>query len=130
MLNYNRNYFYKDPLKDANNNLSLNFRTLFSSYSKYHFEISIASKYNSIYYCNKDLLKPTPNPNPHPEAKMIGGVDQDILNCLIYKRILQKKLNSNFPIYAFNWRAIRMDNYYLLKNKELVEYLDNSENTK
>ncbi len=82
------------------------------------------------YSKNKDLLKPTPNPNPHPEAKMNGCVDQDILNCLIYRRILQKKINKNFPIYGFNWRSIRMDNYYSLRNEELISYLDNSKNLK
>lgn len=58
--NHNRNiYFYQTPIKDKNNNrLTINSKNLFSSYSKYSFDIMIASIYNSIYYCHKDLTKP------------------------------------------------------------------------
>jgi hypothetical protein len=59
--NHNRNiYFYQTPIKDISNDnrLSINFKKLFSSYSKYNFDIKIASIYNSIYYCHKDLSKP------------------------------------------------------------------------
>ena len=56
--NINRIYFYKDPIIDKNNNPSLNFNNLFSSFSKYKFDTRIASIYNSIYYCYKDLFKP------------------------------------------------------------------------
>ena len=52
-------YFYKTPIEDKNNNrLTINSKNLFSSYSKYSFDIMIASIYNSIYYCHKDLTKP------------------------------------------------------------------------
>jgi len=75
-------------------------------------------------YCkNKDLLKPTPNPNIHPETRIPGCVDQDIINCLIYKRILQGKLNPYFPQWGFNWRSIRLDNYFTLRNEQLISYL-------
>jgi hypothetical protein len=55
---YNKTYFYKNPIKDKNTNLSLNFTKLFSSYSKYSLDPHVGSIYNSIYYCCKDLLKP------------------------------------------------------------------------
>lgn len=83
-----------------------------------------------IKFCeNKDLLKNTPNPNPDPESKMIGCQEQDIMNCLIYRLILDKKLKPEFPIYSFNWRSIRMDNYYTLKNERLINYLNDPKNS-
>jgi hypothetical protein len=51
-------YFYKDPIVDANNNRALDSKKIFSSYSKYSSNLSIASIYNSIYYCHKSSLKP------------------------------------------------------------------------
>jgi len=77
-------------------------------------------------YCkNKDLLRSTPNPNPHPESKLSGCQEQDVLNCLIYKRILEGKLPKNFPIYGFYWRTIKWDQSYILENTELINYLNN-----
>jgi hypothetical protein len=78
---------------------------------------------------NKDLLKITPNPNPHPDLKM-SCQEQDVLNCVIYKQILDGKIPPEFPIYSFNWRSIRMSNYFSLKNTELINYLSNSKNLK
>ena len=81
-----------------------------------------------IKFCeNKELLKSSPNPNPDPESKMIGCQEQDVMNCLIYRLILDGKLRPEFPIYSFNWRTIRMDNYYLLKNEQIINYLNHSE---
>jgi hypothetical protein len=54
---HNKTYFYKCPTQNKNNKPSLDFRNLFSSYLKYSFDTRVASSYNSIYYCYKDLLK-------------------------------------------------------------------------
>jgi hypothetical protein len=53
-----RTFFYKRPTENANNKRSLNFTNLFGSYSKYRIKDVIASIYNSIYYCRKDLSIP------------------------------------------------------------------------
>ena len=53
-----RFYFYKEPIKDKNNNSSLIFKPLFSPYANFDVSINIASVYNSIYYCHKDCTKP------------------------------------------------------------------------
>ena len=47
----NRTYFYKSPNEEENNNCSLYFSKLFSSYSKFNSSMNIKSSYNSIYYC-------------------------------------------------------------------------------
>ena len=49
-IKYKNTYFYKHPIKDKNNNHLLDFNKLFMSYSKYSFNIKIASIFNSIYY--------------------------------------------------------------------------------
>ena len=54
----NSTYFYKQPKQGKNNNPSLNFTNLFSSYSKYKFDGRIPSTYNSIYCCHKNALEP------------------------------------------------------------------------
>jgi hypothetical protein len=58
---------------------------------------------------NKSLLMKSPNPNPHPDFKWSCG-DQDVLNCLVYKYILEGKLPPTFPIYSFLYRIIRLEN--------------------
>ena len=73
---------------------------------------------------NKDLLKVTPNPNPHPEAKLRGCQEQDIFNCLIYKRILNGELKPDFPKYNFHWRTLRMENRYIQNNTSIIDYMN------
>jgi len=73
---------------------------------------------------NKDLLKVSPNPKPHLESKLRGCQEQDILNCIIYKRILSRELNPNFPIYNFNWRTLRLDYSYVQSNNAIIDYLN------
>lgn len=57
----------------------------------------------------KDLLMKTPNTNPHPDLKWSCG-DQDVLNCLIYRYILDRKFHPEFPLYSFLYRIIRTEN--------------------
>jgi len=57
----------------------------------------------------KDLVSKTPNPYPHPDFKWSCG-DQDILNCLVYRYILDRKFPPTFPIYSFLYRIIRIEN--------------------
>jgi hypothetical protein len=49
-------YFYKNPVKKENREV-LNFIPLFSSY-KYNASMNIASRFNCIYYCFKDIKQP------------------------------------------------------------------------
>lgn len=58
---------------------------------------------------DKTLLAKTPNSNPDPCFKWSCG-DQDVLNCLVYKYILEGKLNPKFPIYSFMYRVLRFEN--------------------
>jgi hypothetical protein len=58
---------------------------------------------------DKSLISKSPNPSPHVDFKWSCG-DQDVLNCLIYKYILDGKLPSTFPIYSFLYRVIRFEN--------------------
>lgn len=58
---------------------------------------------------DKSLISKSPNPTPHPDFKWSCG-DQDVLNCLIYKYILDGKLLPTFPIYSFLYRVIRFEN--------------------
>jgi hypothetical protein len=55
---HSKTYFYTNSIQNKNNNPSLNFTKLFSSYSKYMRDMLAPSSYNSIYYCHKNLLKP------------------------------------------------------------------------
>jgi hypothetical protein len=56
---YNKKiYFFNESIKNENDNYTLDFRQLFSSYTKYNSSINIPSWYNSIYYCNKGSIKP------------------------------------------------------------------------
>ena len=59
-IKYKKTYFYKHPIKDKNNNLSLDFSKLFNSYSKYNYNITIESIFNSIYYTltSEESVKP------------------------------------------------------------------------
>jgi hypothetical protein len=58
---------------------------------------------------DKTLVAKSPDPNPDPDFKWSCG-DQDVLNCLIYKYILEGKLNTSFPLYSFVYRVIRFEN--------------------
>ena len=58
---------------------------------------------------DKTLISKSPDPNPDPEFKWSCG-DQDVLNCLIYRYILDGKLNPSFPLYSFLYRVIRFEN--------------------
>jgi hypothetical protein len=61
-------------------------------------------------YCkDKKLISKTPIGNPDPDFKWSCG-DQDILNCLIYRYILDGKLNGSFPKFSFLYRIIRLEN--------------------
>jgi hypothetical protein len=90
---------------------------------------------------DKKLLAKSPNDNPDKNFKWSCG-DQDVLNCLIYKYIIDGKLQSNFPQYSFLYRVIRFDNRpfdwigqswnphptgaSILLNRALIEYKKNN----
>jgi hypothetical protein len=69
-------YFYKKPLK-INNLDKIDFKPLFTSYSKFNNSMNIASCYNSIYYCHKSLQ----------ETNVFG--------------LLRIKSNENLPRFLF-----------------------------
>jgi hypothetical protein len=87
---------------------------------------------------NKAFIGKSPNPHPDQAFKWSCG-DQDVLNCLIYKYILEGKLNSTFPMYSFLYRVIRFENKpfnwpnqswnphptgaSVLLNDELIQYM-------
>jgi hypothetical protein len=90
---------------------------------------------------NKDLIAKSPNHNPDPEFQWSCG-DQDVLNCLVYRYILDGKLPRTFPRFSFLYRILRYennpflwsgvnnDNYHFtgiseLKNTELLNYMEN-----
>lgn len=75
--------------------------------------------------CRKsDLLSKYPNPNPYPEYTH-STIDQHVLNCLVYKHILDGKLHSGFPKFMLKNRVLRIDeNLTILKNEELSKYMD------
>ncbi len=71
----------------------------------------------------KDLLTKEPNPDPYPEFTH-SCPEQHILNCLIYKHILEGKLDSMFPRYMFYNRKFRIDeNLMLYENHLLTKYM-------
>ena len=91
---------------------------------------------------NKDLISKSPNHNPDPEFQWSCG-DQDVLNCLVYRYILDGKLPRTFPRFSFLYRILRYenkpflwsgvnnDNYHFtgiseLKNTELLNYMENT----
>lgn len=91
---------------------------------------------------NKDLIAKSPNHNPDPEFQWSCG-DQDVLNCLVYRYILDGKLPRTFPRFSFLYRVLRYenrpflwsgvnnDNYHFtgiseLKNTELLNYMENN----
>jgi hypothetical protein len=91
---------------------------------------------------NKNLIAKSPNHNPDPEFEWSCG-DQDVLNCLTYRYILDGKLPRTFPRFSFLYRILRYenkpflwsnvnnDNYhftgiYELKNTELLNYMENT----
>lgn len=88
----------------------------------------------------KDLIMKTPNDNQHPDFQWNCG-DQDVLNCLFYRYILDRKINYFFPRYSFFYRVIRVENkpfdfpnqnwnphptgIELIYNNTLIDYLKN-----
>jgi len=71
---------------------------------------------------NKELVAKTPNPSPHPDFKWSCG-DQDVLNCLIYRYILDRKFPPSFPIYSFLYRIMRIENRpFMWKMYDKVHY--------
>lgn len=93
--------------------------------------------YNSL-CADKTLLSKTPNSNPDPSFKWSCG-DQDVLNCLVYRYIFDRKLPPSFPIFSFLYRVMRFENRpfnwhgqnwnphptggSILRNNKLIEYL-------
>lgn len=72
---------------------------------------------------NKDLLTKDPNPDPYPEFTH-SCPEQHILNCLIYKHILDGNLDPQFPKYMFYNRKFRIDqNLMLYENHTLTKYM-------
>ena len=73
-----------------------------------NFTRNFISEYTSL-CMNKELVTKTPNPHPHPDFKWSCG-DQDVLNCLIYRYILDRKFHPAFPVYSFLYRIMRIEN--------------------
>ncbi len=71
----------------------------------------------------KDLLTKEPNPDPYPEFTH-SCPEQHVLNLLIYKHILEGKLNPEFPKYMFYNRKFRIDgNLMQYENFTLTKYM-------
>jgi hypothetical protein len=76
----------------------------------------------------KDLLTKWPNPDPHPEF-IHSCPEQHTLNLLVYKYILEGKLEPNFPKYRFCHRRMRIDEYLEeVENKLFLNYLGKNPN--
>ncbi len=58
---------------------------------------------------DKSLVAKTPDLTPHPDFKWSCG-DQDVLNALVYRYILEGKLPPAFPRFTFLYRVIRLEN--------------------
>jgi len=58
---------------------------------------------------DKSLIAKEPNTNPHPEFQW-GCGDQDALNCVLYRYILDGKFNHDYPKYYFRYRVLRLEN--------------------
>lgn len=72
---------------------------------------------------NKDLITKEPNPNPYSEFTH-SCPEQHVLNLLIYKNILDGKLDPEFPRYMFYNRKLRIDeNLMLYQNHTLTKYM-------
>lgn len=71
----------------------------------------------------KDLLTRDPNPYPYPEFTH-SCPEQHILNLLVYKYILEEKLDPGFPRYMFYNRKFRIDETLMLyENQTLMKYM-------
>lgn len=73
---------------------------------------------------NKDLLTKLPDPNPYPDFTHLCP-EQRVLGCLMYKYILEGKLNPDFPKYFFRDRRLRIDDdsISLWFNFELLKFI-------
>jgi hypothetical protein len=61
-------------------------------------------------YCSlNELISASPNSSPHADFKWSCG-DQDVLNCLIYRYILDFKIPAKFPLFSFYYRVLRLEN--------------------
>jgi hypothetical protein len=97
----NHTYFNKQPILNKNNEASLQFKNLFSSYSKYNIKTAIPSIYNCIYYCHKVLL-----------PKEIFG-------------ILRIKSNESMPLFQFAYDSdefTKEEIIYLIDPKKYALY--------
>lgn len=98
----------------------------------------------------KDLLAKSPTGDIDPEFKWSCG-DQDVLNALIYRYILDGKLSPQFPGITFLYRVMTFERKFftwkfenwepwhdrphpteaqLVHNHELIEYIDRRKNEK
>ena len=64
---------------------------------------------------NKDLIAKSPKYNQDSEFGWSCG-DQDVLNCLVYRYILDGKLPKTFPRFSFLYRVLRYENRPFLWN--------------
>ena len=63
-----------------------------------------------LFYCSiKQLMSPSTNTSSDAKFKWSCG-DQDILNCLVYRWIIDGKLSILFPRYSFYYRVLRVEN--------------------
>lgn len=89
------------------------------------------------YAMDPDIIHPLPNPNRHPESEVIGCLDQDAMQCAIYKRIFDGRLKPDFPIYGLHWRVLTREPItfkmkgseciagpYKLENKAIINYFN------
>jgi len=71
----------------------------------------------------KDLLMKYPNPNPYPQFTH-SCPEQHVLNCLIYKYILDGKLDPRFPRFSFpNRKFVLNSDVEVRVNSELSKYM-------
>ena len=71
----------------------------------------------------KDLLMKYPNPDPYPQFTH-SCPEQHVLNCLIYKYILDGKLDPEFPRFSFpNRKFILNSGVEVRVNSELSKYM-------
>lgn len=71
----------------------------------------------------KDLLMKYPNPDPYPQFTH-SCPEQHVLNCLIYKYILDGKLDPSFPKFSFpNRKFVLNSDVEVRVNSELSKYM-------
>ena len=70
---------------------------------------------------NKDLICPSKSDENLDPAFLWNCRDQDVLNCLIYKYILNEQLPIQFPIYYFPNRIFSFPNIHRQYNMSLLQ---------